>query len=210
MKEEQVKSLLSHHLPEQSIPYCLGLWKESPFHFRVTKSRQTKIGDFTCRPGDHVRITVNEDLNPYLFLVTYIHEVAHHHVYLQVGNRAEPHGDLWRETFQRLIQPVLSSEIFPENILVLLSQHMHQPMASTFADVVLTKAFREYDKNVDTHLVLSSLGEGSIFKLNGRFFKKGKLKRTRFLCQETKSKKQYLVPAEALVSDAQLTLEWTF
>jgi len=210
MTAEQIHAILSQHIPQQAISYCLRLWKENPFILRITKSRQTKIGDFTCRPGERVRITINEDLNPYLFLTTYVHEVAHHYVHHQVGNRAEPHGDLWRQTFQRLLEPVLDISIFPEQLLTLLNQHMRQPMASTFADVALTKAFREYDKNADTHLVLSSLGEGSIFKLNGRFFKKGKLKRTRFLCQETKSKKQYLVPAEALVSDVQLTLEWTF
>ncbi|MBL7842870.1 MAG: SprT-like domain-containing protein [Cyclobacteriaceae bacterium] len=210
MTAEQVQTILSQHIPQQAISYCLRLWKENPFIFRITKSRQTKIGDFTCKPGERVRITINEDLNPYLFLTTYVHEVAHYHVHHQVGNRAEPHGDLWKQTFQRLLEPVLNNSVFPEQLLTLLSQHMQQPMASTFADVALTKAFRQYDHNVDTHLVLSSLGEGSVFQLNGRYFKKGKLKRTRFLCQEVKSKKQYLVPAEALVNNAQLTLEWHF
>ncbi|MBX2944760.1 MAG: SprT-like domain-containing protein [Cyclobacteriaceae bacterium] len=207
MNETQVLSILERHIPEQAIDYCVLLWKEKPFRLHTTKSRQTKIGDFTCKRGGAARITVNEDLNPYLFLVTYIHEVAHHYVHHQVGNRVEPHGRLWQQTFANLLQPVLSPEVFPERILHLLSRHMRQPMASTFADVALTKAFRDYDHNAHTHIVLSSLAEGSIFQLNGRTFKKGKLRRTRFLCAEVKSKRQYLVPAEALVNNVQLSLE---
>lgn len=207
MNEEHVLSILSNHIPEQAIGYCLSLWKEKPFKLHTTKSRQTKIGDFTCKRGEPVRITVNEDLNPYLFLVTYIHEVAHHYVFQQVGNRVEPHGAYWQQTFAQLIQPMLTPEIFPDKLFRLLSKHMQQPMASTFADVDLTKAFREYDHNAHTHIVLSSLAEGSIFQLNGRTFKKGKLRRTRFLCGEVKSKRQYLVPAEALVNNVQLSFE---
>jgi SprT protein len=207
MNEQQVASLLAKHVPEQAVDYCLLLWKEKPFRLHTTKSRQTKIGDFTCKRGEPARITVNEDLNPYLFLVTYIHEVAHHYVFEQVGSRVEPHGTYWQQTFARLLHPVLTPEIFPEEIFHLLSKHMRQPMASTFADVELTKAFRAFDYDVHTHIVLSSLAEGSIFQLNGRTFKKGKLRRTRFLCAEVKSKRQYLVPAEALVNNVQLSLE---
>ncbi|MBX2960974.1 MAG: SprT-like domain-containing protein [Cyclobacteriaceae bacterium] len=207
MSEAQVFSILSQHIPEQAVNYCFSLWKEKPFRLHTTKSRQTKIGDFTCKPGGAARITVNEDLNPYLFLVTYIHEVAHHYVFQQVGNRVEPHGTHWQQTFAQLLQPVLTPEIFPEKILHLLNKHMQQPMASTFVDVELTKAFRQYDHNAHEHIVLSSLAEGSVFQLNRRTFKKGKLRRTRFLCAEVKSKRQYLVPAEALVNNVQLSFE---
>ncbi|MBX2964683.1 MAG: transcription elongation protein SprT [Cyclobacteriaceae bacterium] len=207
MNEEQVLSILSRHIPAQAVAYCFSLWKEKPFRLHITKSRQTKIGDFTCKPGEPVRITVNEDLNPYLFLITYIHEVAHHHVHQQVGNRVEPHGTYWQQTFKQILQPVLTTEIFPERVFALLTSHMEQPMASTFADVALTQVLREHDRNAHLHIVLSSLTEGSIFQLNGRTFKKGKLRRTRFLCAEVKSKRQYLVPAEALVNNVQLSFE---
>jgi hypothetical protein len=42
--------------------------------------------------------------------------------------------------------------------------------------------------------------------LRGRHFKKGELKRTRFVCNELKSKRKYLVPAEALVDEVQLNM----
>ena len=206
MTEEQVRSTLHQHIPERAVDYCFQLWKEKPFKLKLTRSRQTKIGDFTCKESAQPRITLNHDLNRYTFLITYIHEVAHYRVFLEFGHRAEPHGTRWKNAFQKLLEPVLSAEIFPEEIFVLLHKHMINPKASSFADVALTKALRSFDENAHADIVLSDLPEGSTFRLNGRYFKKGKLKRTRVLCKEVNSRRQYLVPAEALVSDVQLSL----
>ena len=207
MTETQVLNILQPHLPEKAIDYCLNLWRERPFTLKLTKSRQTKIGDFMCKHGSrNARITLNHDLNRYTFLITYVHEVAHLHVFFDIGPKADPHGDHWKKAFQRLLAPVLTADIFPEKILMPLSAHMKNPKASTFADVSLTKILRSFDAQSHADIVLSDIPEGSIFKLNGRWFKKGKLKRTRILCKEVNTRRQYLVPAEALVSDVQLSL----
>ncbi len=207
MTEAQVLNTLQIQLPEKAVDYAFGLWKEKPFNLKLTKSRQTKIGDFTCRDGAvHPRITLNHDLNPFTFLITYIHEVAHLHVFLEFGHRVEPHGEHWKTAFQRLLTPVLTLEIFPNKILAPLTMHMQNPKASSFADRVLTKALRAFDEQAHSDIVLSDIPEGSLFQLNGRFFKKGKLRRTRILCKEVHSKRQYLVPAEALVSNVQLSI----
>lgn len=206
MTSDKVFTILQSHVPASSLEYCFSLWKESPFELKITKSRQTKVGDFTSRRTKlHPRITLNNDLNPFLFLVTYVHEVAHLRVYLQFGNRLDPHGDKWKTTFTDLMVPLLWESVFPEEILHELRRHMINPKASSFADTDLTQAFRKFDKN-SSQMVLSDVPEGSIFRLQGRYFKKGKLRRTRVLCREMQSKKDYLVPADALVSDVQLSL----
>jgi SprT protein len=207
MTETQVLDILQAHIPQKAVDYCLNLWREKPFMLKLTKSRQTKIGDFMCkRSSPQVRITLNHDLNPFTFLITYIHEVAHYRVHLEFGYKAEPHGSDWKKAFQKLLAPVLNPDIFPERIFSPLSDHMKNPKASTFADVGLTKVLRSFDKEAHSDIVLADIPEGSIFKLNGRYFKKGKLKRTRILCKEVNTRRQYLVPAEALVSDVQLSL----
>ncbi len=207
MTEAHVLNTLQTHLPEKAVDYAFGLWKEKPFNLKLTKSRQTKIGDFTCQHGvAQPRITLNHDLNPFTFLITYIHEVAHLHVFLEFGHKAEPHGERWKLAFQKLLMPILTSEIFPDKILEPLVTHMQNPKASSFADIILTKALRCFDEKTHSDIVLSDLSEGSTFQLNGRYFKKGRLRRTRVLCREVNSKRQYLVPAEALVNDVQLSL----
>jgi SprT protein len=207
MNAAKVFEILQHHVPGPSVDYCFTLWKSNPFELKLSKSRQTKVGDFTSRKSkSHPRITLNDDLNPYLFLTTYVHEVAHLHVFLKYGHRVDPHGEEWKQVFIDLLIPLLWEHIYPEEILHELRRHMVNPKASSFADTKLTEAFRLFDKNKNHAAVLSQLPEGSTFQLQGRYFKKGKLRRTRILCKELKSKRDYLVPADALVQNVQLSL----
>jgi len=207
MKAEKAHSILIEHVPPGTVDYCFSLWQQHPFELKLTKSRHTKVGDFTSRGSkSHPRITLNHDLNLYLFLLTYIHEVAHLHVYLKFGNRVDPHGDEWKRTFQDLMRSLLQENAFPPEILHELKRHLINPKASSFADTDLTKVLRQYDHDHHQQIALSEIPEGSIFRLQGRYFAKGKLRRTRFLCKEVKSKRNYLVPIDALVSDVQLSL----
>lgn len=207
MNANKVLEILDAHLPQSAVEYCFNLWKSGPFELKLARSRQTKVGDFTSkRSKSHPRITLNNDLNPYLFLTTYIHEVAHLHVFLCFGHRVDPHGEEWKQKFTDLLMPLLWEHVYPEGILHELRRHMINPKASSFADTKLTEAFRQFDRNKNHAAVLSELPEGSIFLLQGRYFKKGKLRRTRVLCKELKSKRDYLVPADALVNDVQLSL----
>jgi len=205
MTSDRVLHLLQSHVPAPALGYCFDLWKASPFELKITRSRQTKVGDFTSRnTRSHPRITLNNDLNPYLFLMTYVHEVAHLRVYLAHGSRVDPHGVQWRTTFTDLMVPLLWEDVFPDEILHELRRHMINPKASSFADTHLTEVFRMFDKN--PALTLNQVPEGSIFKLQGRWFRKGKLRRTRVLCRELQSRRDYLVPVDAIVTDVQLSL----
>lgn len=199
--------ILQTHLPAPALAYCFALWQETPFQLKITRTRQTKVGDFTSkRSTPHPRITLNHDLNPYLFLITYVHEVAHLRVHLHFGNKVEPHGDEWKVSFQMLMKPILTRDIFPEEVFTPLTSHMSNPKASSFADSDLTRVLRRYDKNAEHYATLSDIPEGSIFRFQNRFFKKGKIRRTRVLCHEVKTKRHYLVPADVLVSSVQLSL----
>jgi SprT protein len=208
MHQDKVYQTLQHHIPATALPYCFSLWRSSPFELKLTRNRQSKVGDFTSKKSSAScpRITLNKDLNPYLFLVTYIHEVAHLYVFLKHGHRVDPHGEEWKNAFKQLMEPMLHKHVFPEEILHELLRHMVNPKASSFADADLTRVLRSFDQHAAHYTALSDIPEGSIFQFQGRYFKKGKLKRTRVLCSEVKSKRKYLIPAEVLVSDVQLSL----
>jgi len=206
MDLKKVESILSQHAPAQAVNYCTRLWEELPFTFKLRKSRLSKVGDFTCRSGQSPQITVNKDLHPFLFLMTYVHEVAHHRVHKALGFKAEAHGEDWKATFQTLMAPLLTIEIFPEPLLAGLQKHMASPKASSFSDSELTHLFRSLNERERSAVLLSHIPEGSIFHLHGRWFKKGKLRRTRVLCHEVKTRKQYLVPVDVPVSNTQLAL----
>jgi hypothetical protein len=206
MNFDKVQVILQKHLPAPALNYCLELWYFYKFDFKLRKTRLTKIGDFTFRTGKTPRITVNQDLHPFLFLTTYIHEVAHLEVHQKFGHRIEAHGNEWKNCFKDLINPLLTNEIFPGDLLEGLRIHMADPMATTFSDPLLTKIFRKYDERASAVTLLSEIPAGSIFCLRNRWFKKGETRRTRVLCRELKSKKNYLVPLDAPVENVQLSL----
>ncbi|HEY5690841.1 MAG TPA: hypothetical protein VIS49_05230 [Cyclobacteriaceae bacterium] len=206
MTTTSLSQIINEHVPAVASKYCMELWEEFRFDFKLRKSRITKVGDFTCFPGRNPIITVNHDIDPYLFLITYIHEVAHLKVHLKYGQRIESHGKEWKLAFQQLMEPVLTDDIFPGELLVGLKKHLRNPKASTFSDGKFTKLLRTYDARQQHVVLLSDLKEGSVFGYHGKWFKKGKLRRTRVECRELKTRITYLVPADAPISIAQLSL----
>ncbi len=203
MNVEKVLTILQTHVPSTAVPYCIELWNNNPFEFRLRKTRVTKIGDFTFRRGQTPRITINRELHSYLFLLTYIHEVAHLVVH-QTRTRSA-HGAEWKSTFQQLLEPLLNEQFFPNDLLSELRRHMIDPMATTFSDPALSKVLRTYEPPSTTKTLLSDIPEGSIFEIRGRWFKKGMKRRTRVLCQEMNSRKKYLVPVDAPIGNVQLS-----
>ena len=189
------------HVPLSAAEYCWSLWKELPFNFYITKTRQTKLGDFRYRRDQKIQtITINHDLNPYQFLITYVHEVAHYRAFEKFGLKIKPHGQEWKSTFRELISPLLIDQVFPKDILIPLKRHFVNPKASSGADLFLSKSIKRYDekKAFDVSL-LADLIPGSIFELQGRAFKKELTRRTRVLCQEVDTGKKYLISAHAEV-----------
>ncbi len=206
MDSTKIRKIFEEHVPAAAVDYCCELWDKSKFIFKLKKARRSKVGDFTYRPGKVQQISINQDLNPYLFLTTYVHEVAHLKVHQQHGHHVVAHGKEWQQTFQELMLPVLDSVIFPLPLLKGLKKHMYKPKATSFSDPELTALFRSYDEKVMKSILVSHLKEGSIFSLHGKWFKKGITKRTRAVCQEFKTKRMYLVPIDAEVGSAQLAL----
>jgi hypothetical protein len=198
--KEKLYRIFQRHVPENAVHYCLDLWSAKPFHFRVTRKRNSKLGDYRYDPlnGSH-SISVNHDLNQYSFLITYIHEVAHLLTNERNGRRIQPHGKAWQQNFQELMEPVLSDLIFPVEILTPLKKHMRKPKASTYSDSKLLDVLRKYDDHSSDLTPLEQLEEGDIFEFNQRMYQKIHIRRTRVLCQQAGTSRKYLISKMALV-----------
>ena len=203
---DKLRDILQKHVPAPSVEYCIQLWRDTPFKFKLRKARQSKVGDFSCKHGQTPQITVNDDLHPFLFLITYVHEVAHLRVYKQYGNKVEGHGEEWKDKFRELLVPMMNEEVFERKILKGLLNHMVNPKASTFSDPEMTELLRSVDAKWSRATLLSEIPEGSLFGLHGKWFRKGELQRTRVLCMELKTKRKFLVPQDMPVDNAQLSL----
>lgn len=192
--------IILNYIPQDALAIVTNWFNQYNFHLRITKSRATKLGDF--RPSlDHKphRISVNGDLNPYHFLITLTHEVAHLVTWLKYKNRVLPHGIEWKNTYVELINELLMQVYFPIQLKEVLLRHINNPKASTCSDPKLYKALKQFDLD-NTRQFLEELEEGSIFKLRkNRVFKKGVKRRSRFECVEIKSNKKYLIQGHAEV-----------
>ena len=198
MKEEELK-ILKRYFPETAIPMVAEAYAQSRFNLRFKRPRTSKLGDFRPpRNSDELcTITLNQDLNPYQMLVTFVHELAHYQVHVNYPRRRlDPHGDEWKQTFTQLLLPYLKPEIFPEDILQALYHHLQHIKASSTADQNLAKVMKRYDANPsgEKPLTVEDLPEGTVFQLkNGMTFKKGPKRRTRYQCECLDNGKTYTV-----------------
>jgi hypothetical protein len=198
----KLAEILSKHLPDEAVNYCLSVWQQKPFHFKITASRKSKLGDFRYRRDQDIQtITINGDLNPYQFLLTYIHEVAHLHAFVKFGMKINPHGIEWKTTFQELMAPLFNLQAFPIDLVVPLRNHLKNPKASSSSDLFLVKEMSKYDQRLENQqdTFLSDLIPGKRFLLSGREFEKGETRRTRVVCLEIKTGRKFLVAQLAKV-----------
>ena len=196
------REILANYLPDHSVDSILKLIHDNKINLNIKRARATKLGDFRVPgKGRPSRLSINSDLNPYAFLITLIHEIAHWMVWNNYKNyhQLQPHGLEWKRTFQGLMQPYLNSDIFPERILQILKKHMLNPKASSTSDIHLMRALKEYDDG-DTPTILADLEIGESFELKGRQFRIIKKNRSRFLCVDTVIGKKYMVHSMAEIT----------
>ena len=168
--------------------------------FKIVKPRKTKLGDFRAQnKHGKPQITINGDLNPYSFLITTLHEFAHLTTYLEYGHRVAPHGKEWKLHYTRLLVPVIDHSETPETLRAALLKSTTNMKASSCTDQQLQRALLTFDSRNDNLRTLEELPKNSTFALNGKTFRKGILRRTRYLCTDVHSKRQYLVSALAHV-----------
>jgi len=191
---------LKEFLPLNTVNYCCDLWHRYKFVLKIVKPRVTKLGDYRYNPSlkQHT-ITINNNLNEYSFLITYIHEVAHLTTNLKYSRKVLPHGKEWKKEFKALMHPILHGMVFPPDILQALSNYLKNPAASSCSDPWLMKLLGRYDAKQSNVTTIKDLKPGTVFSINKRTFKKGHLKRTRVVCEEIPSGRRYLIHQLALV-----------
>lgn len=176
----------------------LSLWKVD---IKIVSKRKTKHGDYRKTQYGNHQITINEGSNPYRFLITLIHELAHFVAFQKFGYRIKPHGKEWKTTFQKLMLPLINPEIFPENLLKAVALHFKSPKASSDTDFNLAMALSEFDP-ISNKTYIFELEEGTFFSIaDGRIFRLGKRRVKRFECQEISTQKKYIFSPHAEVKE---------
>jgi hypothetical protein len=196
-KKTRFTETLKRFAPEIYVPYLVDLILKNKVIFKIVPGRKSKLGDFRANtPGELPTITINGDLNPYSFLVTTLHEFAHLLTFNKYGPRVSPHGEEWKNAFRDLLIPVLDSKQLPLELEKALWKSFTNTKASSCSDLNLSRALKQHDKPSEA-ITLEQIPPQSTFSLNGKVFKKGNLRRSRYLCTQVDTGKQYLVHALA-------------
>ena len=195
------KQILSKYLPNDFVPYISELIMQSDVKFKIVAPRRTKLGDFKAKgdKNNKSQITINGDLNPYAFLITTLHELAHLHTYNKYKYKVRPHGKEWKKEFSILLNPILIHDALPNELKIALEKSIQNLKASSCSDIHLSRALKKYDPSKRT-VTLEELDENTCFAINKKTYLKGKLRRTRYLCKEMSSGKSYLIHALAEVN----------
>ena len=189
--------ILGKYLPEKSVTLVIDLFQKYPCHIKIVKNRKTKHGDFRRFSNGLYQITINNDLNPYRFLLTLIHELSHLVTYKKY-RKVKPHGIEWKRNFQHLMLPFVSPDIYPKDILPFLAKYLLNPKASTDTDVKLSLALKHFDQKNDLNYIFEIPLEAK-FRYNKKIFIRGEKRRTRYECIEVYSNKKYLFHQNAEV-----------
>lgn len=193
----QERKILARFIPPSAVDYAWAWFLAYPFKLTITEPRQSKFGDY--RHLKHLQsheISVNANLNPEAFLVTYLHEVAHMMVVRLYPEPVEPHGHEWKNTFSQILGPVLRPEVFSQTTLPAIVKYARNPKASSASDPELMRAlhFNDlYGGGPLKALIEFSPQPGFRFKLQDKVFEVQSKARTTFLCKALQTGKLYKV-----------------
>lgn len=187
--------VLQNYIPEgaaEDVYYYMHTYR---IHLKIKRERKGILGDY--RPALHGKphtISINGNLNPFHFLITFIHELAHLLTFLQHGFRVKAHGEEWKKVYSGLLKRFLEKRIFPSEIEKAILRSIKSPGASTCSEPELFKVLRSFSSPNGTILV-DHLKIGDTFttekSIRYRILEK---RRTRYVCEEITSKKKYLFP----------------
>lgn len=178
-----------------SLSLVMQLLRQYPLELKITRPRKTKFGDYRLpKKNERHRISINANLNPYAFLITLVHEVAHLKAFSDHGLKIKPHGSEWQDAFRKLSQPFLEAGVFPNSLQNSLEKSLRKATASSCTDLDLFRELKSFDELPENIVVVEEVEEGSYFKLGkDKIFKRGPLMRKRYRCLNMTNGREYMV-----------------
>ncbi len=178
-------SVLEKYLPDQSLPHLKKWFGNHSIHIKITKGRNSKLGDYRKMPDKSHQITINSTLQPQLFFFVLTHELAHLLAFENFGNRISPHGAEWKTTFSKMLLESIS--VFEDDLKPIILNFSKSPKADFMSSPDLVRYF-----HIESYEDESSYIED--LEINDQFI----YRKQQYIIQE-KRKKNYL--CKQLITD---------
>lgn len=186
--------VLAQYMPVSAAPIIARWIDYFQCEFKISRSRATKLGDYRhpYRNDGH-KISVNNNLNRYAFLVTTVHEFAHLLTWNDYQNKVKPHGEEWKRNFKKMMNPFLEQGVFPQDIHIAVVTYLNNPSAASCTDLKLSRTLKKYDNRQQEAAHIEELAMNAVFSTkDGRKFIKGERIRKRYRCTCLDNGKIYL------------------
>lgn len=196
---ERYRAILANHLPPSAVGWVYAYLDRHKVHFHITRGRRSKYGDYRWPQRDHNfhEMSVNGDLPPLFFLWVFLHEAAHLETHLKCA-AAAPHGHEWQAEYARLMVECLG--FFPSEIQPAIRRlASHIPLGRSQMRQVEQRLRGDADPSA---VHLDDLPAGSLFRLKSNpdmQMQSLVRRRTRWLCRDVHSGRQYTVSISAEV-----------
>jgi len=184
---------LGNYIPQKALTEVWRLLEEYDIGVKAVLPRRTLQGSYRIpREGERHSITVNSDLNPYVFLITLLHEIAHTHTW--VKHKSKGHKQEWKGNFERLLIRFIELGVFPKKIKTALEQHLEKIAYSDITDIYLTEILRQYNTKApsdEQEMMLKDVPKNAIFSYNGKNYRRGERLRKYISCRSLEDYRMY-------------------
>jgi SprT protein len=179
---------LEKYLPPNTLHYLKIWFADYYIHIKVTRNRNSKLGDYRKLPDHSHEITINSTLAPQLFFFVLTHELAHLIAFEKYGRKISPHGNEWKETFRQMLLQSIS--VYEENLRPVIIQFSKSPKANFMASPDLVKYFH-IEKQEDSLTFIEELEKGDFFMYrNEKYLLEGLIKKN-YLCKNLATGRKY-------------------
>jgi len=187
---------LEQYLPENTFPFLKKWFSDYYIHIKITKNRNSKLGDYRKLPDKSHQITVNSTLDKQLFFFVLTHELAHLIAFEKFNFRISAHGKEWKNTFAEML--LESIDIYTDDLKPIILKFSKNPKANFMASPELVRYFH-IENPEDNFVFVEDLLINDEFQYKGDKYKLLEKKKKLYLCIHLKNSKKYLFRALAKV-----------
>lgn len=182
-------SLLEKYLPENCLPYLKKWFGDYSIHIKITRGRNSKLGDYRKMPDKSHQITINSTLQPPLFFFVLTHELAHLLAFENFGHRISPHGSEWKNTFSTMLLESIS--IYDDDLKPIILKFLKSPKANFMSSPELVRYFHIEDYE-DESSYIEDLEIKDQFIYRKQIYIIDEKRKKNYLCTQLDTGKKYI------------------
>ena len=180
---------LEKYLPENTLPYLKKWFGDFSIHIKITRGRNSKLGDYRKMPDKSHQITINSTLQPPLFFFVLTHELAHLLAFEKYGRTISAHGLEWKKTFQEML--LESIPIYAEDLKPIILRFARSPKAGFMASPELVRYFH-LENHEDESSYIEDLAFGDEFIYRKQRYLLEEKRKKNYLCKNLDNEKKYI------------------